>query len=85
MPVIQNITARKLADRRLLESRDRLTRIIEATHAGTCEWNLLTGETRYDARWADMLGDQLFELEPTTAATWRARNHGDDLPRFQPL
>lgn len=87
VPVIQDITARKLADRRLLASRARLTRLIEVTNAGIWEWALLTGETRYNARWADMLGYQLSELEPTTAApaTWLTHIHPDDLPRSQSL
>ena len=83
--VIQDMTARKLADQRLLESRDGLTRIIEATHAGTWEWQLATGKTKCNARWAEMLGYQLSELEPTTFATWQALVHADDLPRAQAL
>ena len=83
--VIVDITARKLADQRLLESRDRLNRIIEATNAGTWEWNLKSGETHYNARWAEMLGYTLAELEPTTVETWSALIHPDDISRSQTL
>ena len=81
--VIADITTRKLADQRLLESRDRLNRIIEATNAGTWEWDLDSGETRYNARWAEMLGYSLVELEPTTVETWMSLICPDDLAHAQ--
>ena len=83
--VIQDITARKHADRRVLESHDRLSRLIEATNAGTWEWDLHSGATRYNSRWAEMLGYQLSELEPTTVETWESLIHPDDLARARAL
>ena len=81
--VIQDITARKRVDQRLLESRDRLTRIIEATNVGTWEWHLQSGATRYNTRWAEMLGYELSALEPTTVDTWLSLIHPDDLSHSQ--
>ena len=83
--VIQDITARKRADQRLLISRDRLSRIIEATNAGTWEWYLESGETHYNTRWGEMLGYALSELAPTTVKTWLSLMHPDDLPRARAL
>lgn len=57
----------------------RLQSIIDGTRAGTWEWNVQTGETRFNERWANMLGYSLAELEPTSIDTWLALTHPDDL------
>ncbi len=65
---------------RILESeRERLTDIIRGTNAGTWEWNVQTGKTIFNERWASMIGYSLAELEPTTIETWTSRVHPDDL------
>src|ERR1700722_5742946 len=64
--VIQDVTERHRAERALLEERQRLAYIIEGTHAGTWEWNIQTGETRFNEQWAQIIGYTLEELEPVT-------------------
>jgi len=61
------------------EHKRRLSRILEASRAGTWEWNVQTGETRYDERWAEIVGYRLKELEPTSIDTWEKLVHPDDL------
>lgn len=56
---------------RLDSKRRRLGNIIESSRLGTWEWNLPTGETIFNERWAGMLGYTLAELEPTTIDTWK--------------
>ena len=78
--VSQNITLRRQAESALRDERERMARILEGTDAGTWELNIDTGETLYNARWAEMAGYTLAELGKTTGATWRGLLHPDDLP-----
>jgi diguanylate cyclase (GGDEF)-like protein/PAS domain S-box-containing protein len=59
----------------------RLSSIIEGTNVGTWEWNVQTGKTIFNERWADMIGYRLEELQPTTIDTWMHYAHPDDLQR----
>lgn len=61
------------------EEQIRLASIIEGTNAGTWEWNVQTGETRFNERWADIVGYRLEELEPVSIQTWKSLAHPDDL------
>ncbi|MFN3494388.1 MAG: PAS domain S-box protein, partial [Hydrogenophaga sp.] len=54
----------------LQAERERLDHIIRGTDAGTWEWNLQTDEKRYNARWAEMLGYTLQEIETNPELTW---------------
>ena len=63
----------------LKTERQRLTSIIEGTNVGTWEWNVQTGETTYNERWAEILGYSLAELQPVSIKTWQAHTHPDDL------
>ncbi|MDD3883644.1 MAG: diguanylate cyclase [Gallionella sp.] len=57
----------------------RLESIIEGTRVGTWEWNVQTGETRFNQYWAEMLGYTLEELAPVSLQTWIDLTHPDDL------
>ena len=56
----------------------RLSSIIEGTHVGTWEWNIQTGDTIFNTRWADIIGYRLEELAPTTIQTLTQFIHPDD-------
>lgn len=63
-----------------LKAREwRLSEIIRGTNVGTWEWNVLTGETVFNERWAEIVGYRLDELQPTTIETWLRFGHPDDL------
>ncbi|NCO70526.1 MULTISPECIES: PAS domain-containing protein [Shewanella] len=53
--------------------------VLEGTRIGTWQWNIQTGETVFNERWAEMIGYQLAELEPISIDTWLAVTHPDDL------
>ncbi|MEJ6007656.1 PAS-domain containing protein [Paucibacter sp. AS339] len=74
-----DITAAKRAAADLAEQQDRLNRIIEGTNAGTWDWNVQTGEARFNERWAEMLGWTLEELAPVSSQTWVDLCHPDDM------
>lgn len=59
--------------------RQRLAAILEGTDLGTWEWNVQTGETRFNERWANIIGYTLDELGPVSIATWTRYTHPDDL------
>ena len=63
----------------LQNERQRLDDILYATNVGTWEWDLRTGETTFNERWANIIGYSLCELEPVSIKTWNAFAHPDDL------
>lgn len=65
----------------LAEDRRRLAMIIDGTAAGTWEWNVQTGQMRVNARWAEIVGYRLDELEPVCQKTFITLVHPDDLAR----
>ena len=80
-----DITESKQAALELVHERQRLDNIITGTNVGTWEWNVETGETRFNERWAQMLGYTLEELGPTTIETWGRFTHPEDLSRSSAL
>jgi PAS domain S-box-containing protein len=80
-----DITARETAARELARERERLDNIVRGTHGGTWEWNVQTGETVINDRWAEIIGYTLAELAPLTIDTWRRSAHPDDLRRSEEL
>ncbi len=82
---VEDVTEQREVRRALEDKRQRLAAIITGTGAGTWEWNVQTGETRFNARWAEILGMTLDELAPTTIDTWTERVHPEDLARSAAL
>lgn len=72
-----NIVEKKNAQ--LGDKKQRLESIIEGTRAGTWEWNVQTGETKFNQFWAEIVGYQLDELEPISIDTWVKLAHPDDM------
>ncbi len=80
-----DITQRKKADEALAIEKRRLSNILEGTNVGTWEWNVQTGETIFNERWAGMIGYTLDELAPVTIDTWANLSHPDDIQIAQEL
>ncbi|MCG8312090.1 MAG: PAS domain S-box protein, partial [Pseudomonadales bacterium] len=57
---------------------EELDNIIEGTRVGTWEWNVQTGETVFNERWAEIIGYTLEELAPISIETWSKLVHPDD-------
>lgn len=51
------------------------------TRLGLWDWDMVTGQTVFSDRWAEIIGYTLDELEPTTIDTWMRFAHPDDLER----
>jgi len=69
------------AEEALYEERKRLVNILWGTGAGAWEWNVQTGETRFNDRWAEIIGYSLEEIAPVSIQTWERFSHPDDLAR----
>jgi PAS domain S-box-containing protein len=74
----RDITDRKKAEEELALERKRLADILQGTNAGTWEWNVQTGETIYNERWAEIIGYTLEEISPASIETWAKFAHPDD-------
>ena len=85
MAVTQDVTARRRAERALLEERQRLAYLVEGTHAGTWEWNVQTNETRFNEQWALIVGYRLDELDDVSMQAWYDRAHPADLERSEEI
>lgn len=69
----------------LAHEQQRLLSIVEGTNVGTWEWNVQTGETRFDERWAAITGHALGEFSTLNIDTLRALTHPGDLLRADEL
>ncbi len=76
---LRDANQRKKAERELLEEKLRLHQFLEATRAATWEWDVRTGETIFNDRWAELLGYTLQELAPLNLQTWERLVHPEDL------
>ncbi len=74
----QDITELKEARHELDQQRERLLAILEGAELGLWDWNVKTGETVFDERWARMLGYELDEVEQNVD-TWARFVHPEDL------
>lgn len=83
--IIRDITERKRLQDQVEDEHRRLGNILWGTGAGTWEWNVQTGETRFNERWAEIIGYTLEELEPVSIDTWQRFAHDDDLARSAQL
>ncbi len=74
-----DVSASKRAQQILDAERQRLNNIITGTRAGTWEWNYQTGQGIVNARWAEMIGYRLDEVQENPNRIWRHALHPDDL------
>ena len=71
----------KKLEQELDYERERLDNIIKGTNVGTWEWNIQTGETVFNEKWAHIIGYTLDELSPVSIQTWIKFAHPDDLQK----
>jgi len=76
-----DITEQKNTKLNLQKERQRLDYIIRGTNLGTWEWNVQTGETIFNDRWANIIGYNLDEISPISIETWMKYAHPDDLEK----
>jgi PAS domain S-box-containing protein len=76
---IVHALARDRAEKALENQTERLNRILHSTNVGTWEWNIQTGETILNERWAEIIGYTLEEISSQTIEKWNWFFHPDDL------
>jgi PAS domain S-box-containing protein len=76
---VQDIHNEKIAKQELIKEKQKLQSVLEGTNAGTWEWNIQTGKTIHNERWAEILGYTLDELPTHNIKTWSSRLHPEDL------
>jgi len=67
------------------QSEDRLQNIIKATNIGTWEWNIKKDQTKFNERWADIVGYTIEELSPLSSQRWTDLTHPDDVKKANSL
>jgi PAS domain S-box-containing protein len=81
----RDITERKLDEIVLQTQKAKLETILKGTKTATWEWNIKTGETVFDERWAEILGYTLDEIAPISIDSWTKFTHPDDLIKSNQL
>lgn len=71
------------AQMQISKERERLSNVIRGTDVGTWEWNVQTGETVFNERWARICGYNLGDLSPVSIDTWTHLVHPDDLKKTE--
>ncbi len=59
--------------------------VIDSTNLGTWQWNIKTGETIFNERWAEIIGYTLEELGPLSIETWISHTVTHDLEKSNKL
>lgn len=75
-----DITDRKISSLALENKEKQLRFVIEGAELGYWDWNIATGKVERNARWAEMLGYTLEEIQ-TTAKQWSGLIHPEDSGR----
>jgi len=77
--IVVDVTRRHRTEEALAQQSQRMSNVLWGTGVGTWEWHVQTGETRFNERWAELIGYTLDELAPVSIATWMKYAHPDDL------
>ncbi len=82
--IITDITEQERNKQNLLKEKEYQNNILKGTNAGTWRWNVQSGETIFNDRWAEMLGYSLNEIKPEIQS-WAKNVHPDDLVKCNEL
>jgi PAS domain S-box-containing protein len=74
-----DITDKKKAEIELVETKELFQFAIEASDVGLWDWQVQTGQTHFNEKWANIIGYSLSELQPISIDTWIHFCHPDDL------
>lgn len=83
--ILKSVKAKETAEKALNESEERLKFALRVTQVGLWDWQVQTGETVFDNRWAEIAGYTLEELAPVSIDTWNKLAHPDDLKKSTEL
>jgi PAS domain S-box-containing protein len=78
----QDVTELRGVESDLRASQQRLDLVLDGTGISLWDWDVLTGEYKFDQRMLERMGYPLGEIEPSTSA-WDAMIHPDDRSALQ--
>lgn len=76
------IEERRMAEKALEESEERMKLALERTDEGIWEWDMISGKVTYDDNWSDILGYAPGEIE-FDFDWWEKNVHPDSKPVFE--
>ena len=76
--MVEDISRRKQSEDLLLDHKHQLELVIDSTAVGIWDWQVKEDKVVCNARWAEMLGYDVSELEPFTMEKWRSFMDPDD-------
>jgi PAS domain S-box-containing protein len=77
--LIYDVTESLQNQKSLHDSQLRMEMALKGANVATWDWNVQTGETVFNERWAAIIGHTLQELEPISIKTWEELCHSEDL------
>ncbi|MFW6196624.1 MAG: PAS domain S-box protein, partial [Thermoplasmatota archaeon] len=72
--IARDITEEKRSEKKLKDTQQRLELALEGAELGVWDWNIETGEAKFNERWAEILGFDLEEVEQSVDF-WDERVH----------
>lgn len=78
LSVVHDVTDHERNEAALRRERQRLHNLLLASRAGTWEWNYQSGETLYNKRWYEILGDSEKSLGSRSPLEWGQLIHPAD-------
>lgn len=78
--VLRENRLRRLAEAALRDSEEHVRLALHGGDLGLWDWNVVSGEVRFNERWAQMLGYELTEFDPHVR-TWERLLHPEDTPQ----
>ncbi|MFP4051458.1 MAG: PAS domain S-box protein, partial [Thermoplasmata archaeon] len=75
--IARDITEEKISKRKLKDAQQRLELALEGAELGVWDWNIETGEAKFNERWAEILEFDLEEVEQSVDF-WDERVHPED-------
>lgn len=79
--IIANINVLKLKEENANQISKNFENIVSNSKLGTWEWNIESGETVFNERWAEIIGYTLEELSPVDINTWINHTYPADLEK----
>ncbi len=83
--IFNDISEQKSNEKAIRKEKQKLLDFIAGTNLGTWQWNVQTGETEFNERWAEIVGYTLKEISPVSIKTWEKFAHPDDLEESERL
>ena len=85
LAVVVDVTEEKRLEGILAAEKTRLAAVLDGTDAGSWQWDVESGETKFDDRWHTLLGYSPGDPAVTGISGWQSLVHPDDAELCQTL